>query len=116
MTDATSNHPVDPRLAATAAYFVGFLTGGLVLWRYREIEFAAFHAWQSILFSVFVAVVVVGVATVPIAGPPLAMAAVVIGVVTWMVLAVQAYRGRWTMLPLIGDVAYERSRRGEKRG
>lgn len=111
MSDATSDHSVDPCLTAAAAYLVGFLTGALVLWRYREIEFAAFHAWQSILFTVFVMVVVVGVATVPIAGPPLAIGAFVIGGVTWLVLVVQAYRGRWTMLPLIGDVAYERSRR-----
>lgn len=115
MPDPAANGTADPRLAACMAYLVGFLTGALVLWRYRESDYVAFHAWQSILFSVFVGLVVVGVARVPIAGPPLAVTAMIAGAVTWVVLAVQAYRGRWTMLPLLGDIAFERSRPRSRR-
>ena len=111
MADTSSSDPVDPRWAAVAAYLLGFVSGAVVLWRYREIEFAAFHAWQSILSSVFLVVVVLGLSMVPIAGLPLALAAMAVGAVVWVALAVQSYRGHWTMLPLVGDVAFERSRR-----
>lgn len=110
MTDSTPNETVDPHLAASMAYLIGFLTGALILWRYREIEFAVFHAWQSILFSVVVGVTIVALSTVPIAGLPLAIVGMVVAAGAWVVLIVQAYRGRWTMLPLLGDIAYERTR------
>lgn len=100
----------ESRRAAVLAYLVGFLSGAVVLWRYRGDEFVSFHAWQSILFSVVAAAMVAGLSTVPIAGLVLAAGILALGGVVWVILVLQAWRGTWFMLPLIGDIAYERSR------
>lgn len=106
----TAPDPDESRRAAVLAYLVGFVSGTLVLWRYRGDEYATFHAWQSILFSVVVAAMIAGLSTVPIAGLVLTAGIVTVGAATWVALVVQAWRGAWFMLPLIGDIAWERSR------
>lgn len=100
----------ESRKAAALAYLVGFLSGGLVLWRYRGDGFATFHAWQSILFSVVLAVAIVALSTVPIAGLVLAAFVLALGGLAWVALIVRAWRGAWFVLPLIGDIALEWSR------
>lgn len=100
------------RTAAAAAYLLGFVTGIALLRRHRDDSYVRFHAWQSTLFSAALVASVVALQFVPIVGSGLAIVLAVVGAGTWIALLVQAYRGRWFLLPLIGDVALERARPG----
>lgn len=102
--------PDDARLPASAAYLLGFASGAFVLWRHRDQPFARFHAWQSILFSGFVVAAAVALDLVPIVGLGMALVLVAASALVWAWLLVQAARGHWTLLPLLGDVALERAR------
>lgn len=101
---------LDPRHAAALSYLAGFVSAALVLWRRGEDPFVRFHAWQSILFSLALATTLVGVELVPLLGLALVWAIATLGALAWIGLMVQAFRGVWTLLPLLGDVALERSR------
>lgn len=100
----------DPRHSAVLAYLLGAITGVLALWLWRRQPYVRFHAWQSILFTVTVGAVLVAFDAVPLIGPGLVWAAGLLGGIAWGILLVQAYRRRWFLLPLIGDIALERAR------
>lgn len=106
------SQPVSPesRTAAAAAYFLGFVTGAAILLRGPADPYVRFHAWQSILFSAAVTIAVLAMDFVPLLGLGLVLVFVLGGIATWAVLCVLAWRGRWVMLPLLGDVALERAR------
>lgn len=101
---------LDPRHAAALSYLVGFLSAALVLWQRGENPFVRFHAWQSILLSLALSTTLVGVKLVPLLGLALVWAIATLGAIAWIGLMVQAFRGEWTVLPLLGDVALERAR------
>lgn len=94
---------------AALAYPLGFLGATVCLWRGRGDPFVTFHAWQSIFLSVACVVAMeVLDRTVPLLGLPLALAVGGATLATALFLAWRAWNGRWTALPLIGDVALER--------
>ena len=99
----------DPRATAAMSYALGFLTGAIVLWRAPEHPFVRFHAWQSILFSAALLTLILALDLVPLLGLGLVLALGAGGAVVWVFLLVQAWRGRWFALPLLGDVAFERA-------
>ena len=104
--------PSESRATAAAAYFLGFVTGVAVLLRRPADPYVRFHAWQSILFSAVVTIAVLAMDFVPLLGLGLVLVFALGGIATWAVLCVLAWRGRWVMLPLLGDVALERARAG----
>lgn len=99
----------NPRTIAATAYLLGFLSGAAVLWRYPGDPFVRFHAWQSILFSVALSGLVLAADFIPLLGLGLVFAFGLLGVATWALLLLQALRGRWFLLPLLGDIALERA-------
>jgi uncharacterized membrane protein len=88
--------------------YVGWIITGvvfLILEPYNHDPFIRFHAFQSILFSGAVFVVSIALGFVPVIG-----AAVYVGMwpavlVIWVLLMVQAARGKEWKLPIIGELA-----------
>jgi uncharacterized membrane protein len=73
----------------------------------------SFHGWQSLLFSTLVLVAVVALKAVPLLGLGMVFLLFVGSMLLLAMLVWQAFRGRWFLLPLIGDVALELAQRGE---
>lgn len=93
---------------AALAYPLGAVGAGLCLWRGGGDAFVRYHAWQSILLTLILVVAVVALRAVPLVGPPLAAVATGGSICLALFLAARAYRGHWTAVPLLGDVAIER--------
>lgn len=93
---------------AALAYPLGAVGAVACLWRGGGDAFVRFHAWQSILLTLVLAVGIVALRAVPLVGPPLAIVLAGASVCLALFLAARAYRGHWTAVPLIGDVAFER--------
>ena len=93
---------------AALAYPLGAVGACLCLWHGGNDPFVRFHAWQSILLTLILVVVVVALRAVPLVGPPLALVMMGMSAGLALFLAARAYRGHWTAVPLLGDVAIER--------
>ncbi len=106
MTEPVRN--ASPNLLAALAYPLGAPGALVCLWRGGSDPFVRFHAWQSILLTLTLVVLGTILRAVPLVGPPLAL--VVVGTLagTALFLAARAYRGHWTAVPLLGDLAIER--------
>ncbi len=105
---------IEDRIVGPLCYLLGFVTGLLFLLLEPDRRFVRFHAFQSIAFSVvwfglsFAAGII---ALVPFIGPVInAVASLVLGaggLVVWVYLMWQAYLGRQTELPWLGEWARE---------
>lgn len=109
-TMSESRSPSGHTLAAALAYPLGFVTGLLCLWRFRDDAYVRFHAWQSILLSTAVLATIAALDFVPLLGLGLVFLLSAGAVVLTAFLMWQAYRGQWFTLPLVGDIAIERAR------
>jgi len=95
------------RSIAAVAYLLGPVTAVACILLYRDDPYVQFHGWQSLLLSAFVAVAVAALDVVPLLGLGLVFFLFVGTVLLTVVLVWQAFRGRWFLLPLLGDVALE---------
>jgi uncharacterized membrane protein len=95
--------------AAAIAYLAGLVTGIFCLWRYAERPFVRFHAWQSILLWVVLGLLILATNIVPIVGEGIAAGLFAVGFGLTVFLVWRAWRGAWTMLPLLGDIALEQA-------
>src|SRR5688500_19632283 len=100
------------RSIAALAYILGPLTGVACILLYRDDPYVRFHGWQSLLLGAFVALAVVALDAVPLLGLGMVFVLFAGTVLLLAILAWQALRGRWFLLPLLGDVALELSQRG----
>lgn len=110
---------MDPNLAALLAYLFGFISGLVFYVAETKNKYVRFHALQSILLSVAVVVVQIGLGIVfavlgALPGLGLAMMGLSslvfslfgLGVfIIWIMLMVKAYQGEKWMLPIIGEIA-----------
>jgi uncharacterized membrane protein len=117
MTDATpsatgkSSTGLDGNLAAALTYAAGFITGVVFLLIERENQFVRFHALQSTITFLGVALLHVAVNVVPILGALVSIFVIFPAtVVLWLLLMIQAYRGARFKLPFIGDFAEQQLR------
>ncbi len=107
-TETAPPSSADARSAALA-YAAGPASAALCLWRFSARPFVRFHAWQSLLLWVLTGGLMLGTMAVPIVGSALAAALFGAGLVLTAFLLVRAWSGRWTVLPLLGDIALEQS-------
>jgi len=108
-TEKTSTG-LEANLAAALSYLVGFVTGAVFLVMEKENRFVRFHAMQSTL--VFAAIVLIDILLqiLPILGALLVVFLVIpASAVLWLVLMFKAYQGEEFRLPLIGDIAAQKS-------
>lgn len=106
MTEAA--RPVSNTTLAALAYPLGAVGAVACLWRGGGDPFVRFHAWQSILLTLILVVMVAALRVVPLVGPPTALVVTGAALGVALFLAARAYRGHWTAVPLLGDVAIDR--------
>jgi uncharacterized membrane protein len=88
-------------------YLLWFMSGIIMLSAERRDRFVRFHALQSILYSVFVTVVLLIFA---LAGLYSVVGLLAIGAVAiWILLMYRAALGRWYELPVLGRWAESRA-------
>ncbi len=93
-------------LVAVLAYAGVFVTGIALLELEKNSRFVRFHAMQSTLTFIGIAVLTAVVSAVPLIGQVFAVFVLwPASVLLWGVLMLQAFRGRWWKLPVIGDLA-----------
>jgi uncharacterized membrane protein len=107
-----SRPETDTRSIAALAYVLGPLSGVICILLYRDDPYVRFHGWQSLLLGAFVTLAVTALDAVPLLGLGMLFILFVGTVLLTLLLAWQAYRGRWFLLPLLGDVALELATRG----
>lgn len=94
---------LDPKMAAALAYLLGPVTGVLFLMVEKEDRFVRFHAAQSLVTFLGVALLQVALRSLPLfhwlAGAPLLVATFAL----WIFLMVKAFLGERYKLPYIGD-------------
>ena len=101
---------LDANVAAALTYLVGFVTGLMFLLVEKENRFVRFHAMQSTLVFVGIVAVDILLQLVPILGA-LAVIFVVVPVsaILWLLLMFKAYQGEDFKLPLVGQMAADRT-------
>ena len=100
----------DPHVVAALAYLFGCVSGMVVLAIEKDSRFVRFHAMQSTITFLVVAVVALLLASLPIVGAP-AYVLFVIGVAAvWFFLMFKALNGEIYKLPYLGDIAEQRVR------
>ena len=106
---SSSSTGLDPNLAGLLTYLLGFVTGLIFLVIEKENSYVRFHAYQStiVFLAFFVASFVVGF--IPLVGPLLSAVLSLASIVLWVLLMYKAFQGERFKLPVLGDMAEERS-------
>lgn len=104
-----SSTGLEPRLAAVLSYLFGFVSGIIFLVIERDSEYVRFHAMQSTVTFISLFVISVLARVLPLGGliPWLVHVA---SLVLWALLMIKAWQGERYMLPMIGEMADERTR------
>lgn len=105
-----SSTGLEPRLAAVLSYLFGFVSGIVFLVIERDSSYVRFHAMQSTV--TFISLFVIGMIAqvVPFFGPAVSVLVNVVSLCVWALLMIKAWQGERYMLPMIGEMAEERTR------
>jgi len=103
---------LNENIAGALAYVLSFVSGIIILIMERNNKFVRFHALQSTLWGLFVAIttwVVNLFASIPLIGiifSPIAWLVGIVGFLSFVFLAFKAFTGDTFKLPIIGDIAW----------
>ncbi len=103
-----SSTGLDENIAGALAYFAWFISGVALLVIEKESSYVRFHALQSTV--TFLGVVVLRLIATPLFGETVSALIAVAGVILWVFLMAKAYQGERWQLPVIGELAEERSK------
>ncbi len=104
-----SSTGLDENIAGTLAYFGAFISGVALLVLEKNSSYVRFHALQStVTFGGLFLIELIG-RFIPVIGPLLSIVVPPGALILWIVLMVKAYQGERWRLPLIGEIAEERS-------
>jgi uncharacterized membrane protein len=98
-----SRSGLEPRFAAALAYAFGPIGGVVLLMIEKEDAFVRFHALQSVVTFVAVAVLHVAVGSLPLVSWLLAGPMFLATIALWIFLMVMAFLGRRYKVPVVGD-------------
>ena len=111
-----SSTGLDANLTAALAYLLGFLTGILFLVIEKDSRFVRFHALQStmLFLVIFVATILTNILwAIPLVGWLISILLnillVSVTLILWLFLMFKAYKGEKFKLPVLGDLAEEKS-------
>jgi uncharacterized membrane protein len=100
----------DANVAAALTYLVGFVTGIIFLLVEKENKFVRFHAMQSTLVFIGIVAVDILLQIVPILGALVVVFIVIpVSAILWLLLMYKAYQGEEFKLPLVGQMAADRT-------
>lgn len=98
---------LDPKVGGLLAYLFGFVSG-IILYLLSKDKYIRFHALQSTILSLAVAIIVGILEVIPVIQVLAGLVSLAYAVV-WIIMMVKAYSGEKYKLPIIGDIAEERS-------
>lgn len=116
-TTVTANQGgINDNIAGLLCYLGGFITGIIFLFVKPDSKFVRFHAWQSIMVSILIAVLSIIItiidiilAYIPIIGWLVSiLLSMIFGIgvfVLWILLMIFAYQGKETHIPFAGQIA-----------
>lgn len=108
-TEKTSTG-LDANLAAALSYLVGFVTGIIFLLVEKENKFVRFHAMQSTLLFLGIVAVDILLQLVPLLGSLVVVFVVIpLSAILWLFMMYRAYQGDEYKLPLVGQMAADRT-------
>jgi uncharacterized membrane protein len=108
-TEKTSTG-LDANLAAALSYLVGFVSGIIFLLVEKDNKFVRFHAMQSTFAFVGIVLIDILLQLVPILGALLVVGLVIpASAILWLLLIYKAYQGEEFKLPLVGQMAADRT-------
>jgi uncharacterized membrane protein len=100
----------DANVAAALTYLVGFVTGIIFLLVEKDNKFVRFHAMQSTLVFIGIVAVDILLQIVPILGALVVVFIVIpVSAILWLLLMYKAYQGEEFKLPLVGQMAADRT-------
>lgn len=100
----------DANVAAALSYLVGFVTGIIFLLAEKENRFVRFHALQSTLLFAGIVAIDILLQLVPLVGALIVIFVVIpLSAILWLLLMFKAYQGEEFKLPLVGQMAADRS-------
>jgi uncharacterized membrane protein len=100
----------DANVAAALTYLVGFVTGIIFLLVEKDNKFVRFHAMQSTLVFVGIVAIDILLQIVPILGALVVVFVVIpVSAILWLLLMYKAYQGEEFKLPLVGQMAADRT-------
>ena len=108
-TEKTSTG-LEANVAAAISYLVGFVTGIIFLLVEKENKFVRFHAMQSTLVFAGIVAIDILLQIVPILGALVVVFVVIpVSAILWLLLMYKAYQGEEFKLPLVGQMAADRT-------
>jgi uncharacterized membrane protein len=124
VSTAKSSTGLDENIAALLAYIFGWVSGLVFFLIEKDSKLVRFHAMQSILFCVVIAVLgfalwivtflllIVAAMLTDVMGTLFGLLATLIwlifsiaGLIAWILCVVRAYQGQFFKLPVIGNMA-----------
>jgi len=101
---------MDANIAAALSYLVGFVTGVIFLLVEKENKFVRFHAMQSTLLFAGIVALDILLQLIPFIGALVVFLIVIPGsAILWLLLIYKAYQGEDYKLPLVGQMAADRT-------
>jgi uncharacterized membrane protein len=121
---AESSTGLEPNLAAALAYLAGPFSGIVILLVERANPFVLFHAWQAIIGLGGLAILSAGTLVFsfltlllsPVAFTMMYRLSEILAiawVIAWAVCLIQAFSGRWWLMPIAGRYAERRAAAGQ---
>ncbi len=96
-------------VAATLCYAMGFFSGLIFFLIEKQNKTVRFHAMQSMLVFGVLLVLQAVLPVVPVIGWTLMPLVSLAGLVLWILLMIKAYQGEKFKLPIVGDIAEQKS-------
>ncbi len=100
---------IQPNVAALLSYLLGFITGVIFFLIEKKNKFVRFHAMQSIFTFGALFILNIILPLIPVIGLFLVPFVSLAGLILWIVLMVKAYQGEMFKLPVVGELADQKS-------
>ena len=100
---------IQPQIAGLLCYLLGAISGLVFILVEKENKFVRFHALQSILTFGALFVLQAISPVIPVLGWVLIPLIAILNLILWILLMIKAYQGEQFKLPVVGDIAEQKS-------